>query len=282
MSILFGQKLGRDEKATIIMEDMNSFSKLSRLFPEANSGAKVLWVSFQEHVFPLHVTVTHNDKRFPVNYTFAIQSNVNTYRTYLLFGVSGDHAEVDAIETIDSSEDGEDSPLPKERKGSFLLSFVEKMCKLMNVKIIKLFDGASMLCEVNKQPANLSFLRTMMKGAGWYESHGYEHSDYQDYRQQVERARNTSLDDILSKIKNANSGLGYGLVDDINDFKKTSSSDHLHDFLSWLWTKDCEKYTQAVKTLYTARLHGPWGKNGLDIPRVYGSTGHVALLTKKL
>ena len=63
--------------------------------------------------------------------------------------------------------------IPSPGTGTFVMKFVDQIGAALRLKSAKLTDLSTVICRVDNRRAHFAFLRTMLKGEGWYESMGY-------------------------------------------------------------------------------------------------------------
>jgi hypothetical protein len=143
---------------------------------------------------------------------------------------------------------------PVAHKGNFLLRFIDALAVHWNVQRIQLVD-ASRLLVAGAGAIRLTWLRAMLKGQGWYESHGYTATTRRKqalYRAAIEGLRATDVRAIGDTLAAVTAGpalavarLFLSLVDEYDQPDRS-----LGAFIAWLWAKD----PVAVVRLYRSFL----------------------------
>jgi len=115
-----------------------------------------------------------------------------------------------------------------EKKGTFLLSMVDEICKQLEVNTLKLNDGSYIKCKKNEITVGLQFLTLMKYGFSWYEINGFSYKDATD-RDTVNKIRKIRNKPI-SKIRDYFKSLFDDLVKDIGQVERKAEIRHLENW----------------------------------------------------
>lgn len=251
----------------------------------------LLLLKFDERVFPVEMSRRGNDLTFEVPGKFGASGHACLLLNANLLHKSG---RVDRISAANGN-----CPLIGAHHGTALLKFVDALSQVLNLEEIALFDHSEIRDEITGVTLSLRFLRTLLKGAGWYESHGYLPAHDESYRVAVERFRNFPLSQLRARLAHLNrqdwfemredffaahwaelvtchgefaDSMGgahneyFGKIGSRSDLVLTqldlfsaadplaASTDHLHSFLSWLWTHDRASFVEIRDFLFPMEI----------------------------
>jgi hypothetical protein len=90
-------------------------------------------------------------------------------------------------------------PLPEkiDKKGTYLLSMVDEICRQLKINTLKLTDGSYITCKKNGETVSLAFLSLMKYGSSWYERNGFSYGDEtKDIMDKFREIRNIPISEI--------------------------------------------------------------------------------------
>jgi len=234
-----------------VAKSENPLEAVKEAFQAKGQTSSPLIVQFKNHSFPLHYRLKNNNEL-----VFKIKQSQPSSGTCLEFIVNLEKrtGELDDLAT------GSQCPLPESGQGNYVLDFVDAMSNTLLLSETTLQDASVFSCDKNFKSTPLTFLRTMQKGQGWYESRGYQPRNYEEYKNNYERIRNYNLNDIVGTLKHSEHSK---LAPLLSEFKSAQpSSNTLSTFMSWLWNKDCAQYIEIQEFLFPASnpMQFPWAQ----------------------
>jgi len=121
-------------------------------------------------------------------------------------------------------------PLPEkiDKKGTYLLSMVDEICRQLKINTLKLTDGSYITCKKNGETVSLAFLSLMKYGSSWYERNGFSYSDDKT-KDIMDKFRKISNKPI-GKIVNHFDKLVTDLVKNIKQVEETAQERHLENW----------------------------------------------------
>jgi len=192
--------------------------------------------NFKDHeiVVTVHYRVKKH-KTYQPEVTLSIGSDEKEFEMYCLFM------------RIYEMEEGDIVSLGKDcdnlgnvaQAGNYLLDFVDAIATMFKLKRVGLLDAA------RYQNVNLSWLRGLTKGKGWYENRGYvsEHPDERkQWTQSIQALRSTKLKTMVQAVELAleKEGpqylhAGYSLFLELaTDFMQHTTDEDFGTFIAWL------------------------------------------------
>ena len=188
---------------------------------------------------------------------------------FLIYNYNDNRKKYACIDLISISDN--ECPLSKEieKKGTFLLSMVDEICKQLEVNTLKLTDGSYIKCKKNEITVGLQFLSLMKYGFSWYERNGFSYEDekVRDTVNKIREIRNKPISEIRDYFKSLVDDLVSDIgqvkydfqgVEDkikimlniISEYEKANENSNLYQFLTYLWDNDCSKYVDVISVLY--------------------------------
>ena len=144
---------------------------------------------------------------------------------------------------------------PVAHKGTFLLRFIDALAEHFGVQRIQLID-ASRLFVLGAGEISLTWLRAMLKGQGWYESHGYHaktRAKQETYRAVIESLRATDVRTIGNTLETVTPPLARAVADLflrlMGEYDQPDRS--LGAFITWLWAKDPAAVVRLYRSLFS-------------------------------
>ena len=119
-------------------------------------------------------------------------------------------------------------PKEIEKKGAFLLSMVDEICRQLKINILKLSDGSYLTCKKNREEVSLAFLSLMKYGFSWYERNGFSYGD-DETKKMVDKIREIRNKPI-SEIRKYFEILVRELVEDIKQVELKAQERHLENW----------------------------------------------------
>jgi hypothetical protein len=150
-----------------------------------------------------------------------------------------------------------------EKKGTFLLSMVDEICKQLEIDTLKLTDGSYIKCKKNQITVNLQFLSLMKYGFSWYERNGFSYKDNtdRDAVNKIREIRNKPISEIRDYFKD----LSKELVKDIGQVERKAVIRNLEN-----WKKSHPNFEEqlenkpSLKTRFNNVLNTKYDFKGLE------------------
>lgn len=181
-------------------------------------------------------------------------------------------------------------PLRTQKTGTYILELVDALATALRFSKVTVSDFSKIGCEHSKQKAQLARLKTFQEGQGWYEKYGYLPHHYEEYKKAIHGYRNHSVQRLSDELKEwmtkdrqalekhaAHATINHShyndeldpakyfasfhrksqqLRDSIKKFQAQSKSDHIADFMSWLWAENCRDYILLVDQFLMRSISG--------------------------
>lgn len=121
------------------------------------------------------------------------------------------------------------------KKGEFLLSFVDKVAKLLNLSKVSLEDEAKIWCPKNRQHIFLKLLKMVKSSPGWYEQHGYVAADLKRFKRASSALLGYDMANILQSIDNISVEVVAQMKEEVERMKNDSVLRYEADVLATYW-----------------------------------------------
>jgi hypothetical protein len=107
-----------------------------------------------------------------------------------------------------------------EKKGEFLLSFVDSVARTLKLRSVTLDDVSRIHCPKNKEDLSLKLLRLVKGSAGWYEQHGFVPTEIKRHERAASLLMNFSIKEIISVLDNISSEFIEQTLQEITSLKQ--------------------------------------------------------------